>query len=436
MAKRRKKDTKIEVNNITLSNIDRSYKGIPQWRDAIKAAESVESPRRVRLYDLYEEAILDLHLTAVIEKRQMFVTNIPLKFFDKAGKEVDAINELIDTEAFEEMMKDLLNSRFFGHSLVWFDKIEGNQLEHRLIPRKHVDPKKGIVMKYQYDDTGIDYRQPPYNMYCMEAGRDNDLGLLSKASVAVIYKKGDVSDWSVYAQVFGAPFREYVYDDPTARPQLEKVAKEQAVASYVVRPRNSEFKLHDTANKSGSSDLYSNLAKFCNDEISKLILLNTMTTDAQGGNYKGEVHANSEKEVAKADRRFMLRLLNEKLIPILEKFGYPVSGGRFGYEEQDGMTPKERLEFDLKLNNIAPLDEEYWYETYNRPRPKNPKQAEENKAANKAPRQEKEETAQQEQPSKKKTDPKPKQKKEVKLSEKESSIWLKLKGFFSAFPRS
>ncbi|WP_053405163.1 hypothetical protein [Persicobacter sp. CCB-QB2] len=49
MAKRSNKkenkiSPKVEVNNITLSNIDRSYKGIPEWRDAIKAAESVDNP--------------------------------------------------------------------------------------------------------------------------------------------------------------------------------------------------------------------------------------------------------------------------------------------------------------------------------------------------------------------------------------------------------
>ncbi len=356
----------------------------------------------------------------------MFVTNLPLKFFDQSGKEVEQINDLINTEAFEEMMKDLIDSRFYGHSLVWFDKIEGTTLEHKLIPRKHVNPKKGIVMKHQSDEHGESYRETPYNMYCMEAGRPDDLGLLSKAAVAVIYKKGNVSDWSVFAQVFGAPFREYVYDDPTARAQLEAIAKQQAVASYVVRPRNSEFKLHETTHKSGSSDLYSNLAKFCDEQNSKAILLNTMTTDAQGGNYKGEVHASSEKEVAKADRRFMLRLLNEKFIPILEKFGYAVAGGRFGYEEQDGMTPKERLEFDMKLNEIAPIDQEYWYETYNRPRPKK-MQKEEVEAA---------EEEQQPKEQKKPTPSQKSKKKEVKLSQEEQSLWLKLKSFFSVFPRS
>ncbi|WP_053404985.1 DUF935 family protein [Persicobacter sp. CCB-QB2] len=421
-----KKTHKIEVNNFTISNIDRSYKGIPEWRSAIKAAESADNPRRTLLYDLYEEVVLDLHLTALIEKRQMFVTNIPLKFFDKSGKEVEIINDLINTENFEEMMKDLIDCRFYGHSLIWFDSIEGKTLDYKLIPRKHVNPRKGIVMKHQYDDSGEQYREAPYNMYCLEAGKPDDLGLLSKAALAVIYKKGNVSDWSVFAQVFGAPFREYIYDDPTARPQLEAIAKEQSAASYVVRPRNSEFKLHETTHKSGSSDLYSNLAKFCDEQNSKAILLNTMTTDAQGGNYKGEVHASSEKEVAKADRRFMLRLLNEKFIPILEKFGYAVAGGRFGYEEQDGMTPKERFEFDEKFSEKAPLDDDYWYETYNRPRPKKKQKELEKEGGDPKPKEN----------HKPKPAKKEEKKEEVKLSQEEQSFWLKLKSFFSDFPRS
>jgi len=363
------KTPKIEVINIQLSTIDRTYKGIPEWRNAIIAAESIYHPRRIRLYDLYEEVKLDMHLSALLDKRRSKVTNTTIKFFNADGKENDVINNLIETERFEDMIKDIIDSKFEGHSLLWFNSI-ADKIDYKLIPRKHVRPETHQVISQVYDETGIDYLEKPYANYVLEAGKPNDLGLLAKAAVGVIYKKGDVADWSVFAQIFGTPFREYIYDDPSTKKQLEEVAKLTESASFVVRPTNAEFKIHDTGNKTGSSDLYSVLAKFCDDQMSKLILLNTMTTDAQGGNYKGEVHAESEEAVTKADKRFVLRILNEKFKHILQNFGYAVEGGWFGYEDQEEMSLKEQLEFDLKFHEKAPLDEDYWYETYNRPRPK------------------------------------------------------------------
>ncbi|BDD11663.1 hypothetical protein FUAX_40950 (plasmid) [Fulvitalea axinellae] len=370
VTKRTPKKNSVNIIDLSLSNVDRSYKGIKEWRRAIESATSVTNPIRRSLYDLYEEITLDLHLTAVLEKRRNKVVNQPIHFFSADGKESDEIKKLIETEAFEDMLKDILDSRFQGHSLLWFDAVADGKINYQLIDRRHVRPETGQVVKYIYDDKGIDYTRPPYSNYCLTAGKTKDLGLLSKAAVAVIYKKGDVADWALFAQIFGMPFREYIYDDPSTKAQLEQVAKEQESASYIVRPRNSEFNVHDTGSKTGSSGLYKDLAQFCDDQMSKLILLNTMTTDAQGGNYKGEVHAQSEQEVAEADKRFILRILNEKFRTVLANFGYAVEGGTFAYDDKVKMSPKEQLEFDIKFNQIAPLDEDYWYETYNRPKPK------------------------------------------------------------------
>jgi hypothetical protein len=46
MAKKTTDNKPIEIFNITLSQIDRGYKGIDEWRTAIKSAESIHNPRR------------------------------------------------------------------------------------------------------------------------------------------------------------------------------------------------------------------------------------------------------------------------------------------------------------------------------------------------------------------------------------------------------
>jgi phage gp29-like protein len=373
--KNKVKKPNIEVFNITVAQVDRSYKGIDEWRTALKAAESITSPRRKQLYDLYDEIMLDPHLTSITEKRLMRVTNTTIKFFDSKGKEHEEINKLIETEAFENMLKDILDCRFQGYSLLWFKDITPEKIDYKLINRRHVRPESTEVVNEIYDDSGIDYTDPLYSRFVLTAGKPKDLGLLIKAAVSVIYKKGDVADWSVFAQIFGTPFREYTYEgnDPATKTMLEQVAKNTTSAPYAIMPSNANVKTHDSVSKSGSSQLYKHLAEFCDGQNSKLILHNTMTTDAKGGNYKGEIHAQSEQEVTKADKKLAIRILNEKFKPILENFGFKVEGGHFAYEEKEQLTLKQRLELDKELAEIIDIDDEYFYETYNIPQPKNKK---------------------------------------------------------------
>lgn len=365
----------IEVFKIELSQIDRSYKGIDEYRNALKAAESITNPRRKLLYDLYDEIKLDPHLSSIMEKRKLKVTNTTIKFFNKNGKENEEVNALLETEAAEAMIKDILDSRFFGYSLLWFNSISEDKIDYKLIPRAHVRPETHEVVEQVYDSEGVDYTDPLYSRFVLTAGQTKDLGLLIKAAPYVIYKKGDVADWSVFAQVFGTPFREFKYEgsDPKTKTMLETVAKNSVSAPYAITPTNTSMTIHDSNSKSGSSQLYKHLAEFCDDQNSKLILHNTMTTDAKGGNYKGDVHAKSEEEVSKADKRFVIRILEEKFKYILANFGFKVEGGYFAYEDKEQLTLKQRLEIDKELHGMISIDDDYFYETYNIPKPKNTK---------------------------------------------------------------
>ncbi len=358
----------MEAPTLTLSNTDRAYKDIAKWRQAIKAAENITHPRRKQLYDIYKEAMLDAHLISVTGKRRSKIVNSKILFFNSDGSINEEIGKLMETEAAEDMLKDIIDSRFWGHSLLWFNDIS-ETINYTLIEREHVNPVSQEVLKQVHDLSGIKYNESPTNNYVLEAGKPKDLGLLVAASMWCIYKKGDVSDLALFAESFGNPFREYIYDDVTAKTALERSAKEHRAASYLVRPRNAEFKLHESTTKSGSSDLFLGFEELCDDQMSKVILHNTMTTDAKGGNYKGEVHEKSEKEVAKADKRFIIKILNEKFIPILENFGVNTQNGYFAYEDEDPLPIEKRFDIDMKFAERFEVEPEYFYKKYKIPIP-------------------------------------------------------------------
>jgi len=364
-----KQPAKAQAPTLTLAPVDRNYKGIQQWRMAIKAAEDIYYPSRKKLYDLYKEIMLDTHLLSVIGKRRAKVTNTRIRFFNQDGSENDIINKLIDTEAGEELIKDIIDCRFYGHSLIWFNGITPDKIDYTLIERAHVKPSTQEVLPRVHDLHGVSYAEKHLANYVMEVGKANDLGLLVTCAPWLIYKKGGVSDFALFAETFGTPFREYIYNDSTAKGALERAAKLTGASQYIVRPHNADFKLHESGQKAGSKDLFVGLGDLCDSQVSKAILHNTMTTDAMGGNYKGEVHEKSEKEVSKADKRFVIRILNEKFRHILVAHGIKANG-HFGYEEEDSMPPEKRFEIDMKFAEKFEVEPEYFYEKYKMPIPK------------------------------------------------------------------
>lgn len=373
MAKKavKKKTPAVEVYNVSVSQVDRSYKGILEWRNALKAAESITNPRRKLLYDLYKEIILDTHLEGVIGKRKLKITNKTFKFHDKNGKDNEEINTLIEKQFFEDVLNDLLDARFWGHSLLWFEELNDERQKYTLIERANVRPEVGEVIKEIYDDKGVPYRELPTSNYIIEAGKPKDLGLLLKCAPYAIYKKGNLSDWALFNQMFGFPFREFTYDghDPKVKKEIERIAKSTLTAPYAVIPSNASMKILENGSKSSSNALFKDLSSFSDKQMSKAILHSTMTIDAEGGNYKGDVHHQSEKEVTKADEKYILRILNTQFIQILANFGYKVDGGRFIVDNEDGLSLKDRLAIDKDLNDIVEIEPEYFYDKYKIPVP-------------------------------------------------------------------
>ncbi len=69
------KTNNIVINELIIRSADRCRKDIATWRAALINAESVYFPNRSRLYDVYEDIILDGHLTGIIAKRIDAVLN-------------------------------------------------------------------------------------------------------------------------------------------------------------------------------------------------------------------------------------------------------------------------------------------------------------------------------------------------------------------------
>lgn len=357
---------------------------------AIKAAENVDYSQRSKLYDLYTDILLDTHLSSVIEKRKNAVLCSSIEF-QRNGKPDDAINEQILSPWFYRCVADILDARFWGFSLLQFYK-NGEWIDYDLVPRKHVEPVRKLILTRQTDLLGTPWEEFADLLFI---GRSSDLGLLAKAAPWVIYKRNTTADWAQFSEVFGMPIQEYIYetDDEEARARALNDANSIGSLATFIHSKDTELQLREAGNKTGSADVYERLVERCNSEISKLVLGNTLTTESseKGTQALGTVHKKVEESVAKADREYVLNVLNYDMTDIFSHMGINTAGGKFCFPEKKDVDPNTEMSVLTQLHTTfsLPIDDDYLYEKFGVEKPKDYDKQKRQQAEDKKAREEK-----------------------------------------------
>jgi SPP1 gp7 family putative phage head morphogenesis protein len=370
----------IVLHQIDVRPFSRREQDVTSWRSALRSAEGM-IPRRVLLYDLYADVDLDGHVEAVTGKRRDAVTNANWQFVDKEGVPVEEINQLIDSIGFEELLEEIINSKFWGYSILeptFFQTEDGSwEMAANLIPRLNYRPEKGIVAYDQTSETGVNIREGFYAKTVMEVGKPNDLGLYNKVAPYQVLKRGGVGDWALFVQVFGNPIVDATWDgfDEGQRLKLLDAINSLGSGGALVRPAGTNVSLIE--NKSNANgDLQDKFMSFLNREISKALLGSTETTEssASSGYAQAETHAGQDDKKNESDINFARRVLNSRFIKILNAHGFAAFNGRFIIEGEDNeLTTKESFEIHKALRKELGLQisDDFFYETYGIPKPEN-----------------------------------------------------------------
>lgn len=375
--------------DIILQSAEIFHFDINKFTQAYRSASAIDCYNRARLYDMYESAMLDLHLSGLIDKRIDGVSLIPIQF-TREGKPDDVINEQLQAPWFQDFIEDLVMTKFYGFGLFQFRK-DGEWINYYKVPYKHFDPVRKEILRYELDSSG-EPMENFANMLYVGKG-DRDLGLMRKLVPMVLYKRGNFGDWANYCQIFGIPIREYTYDagDEETRKRLISDARRQGANAVYIHPKDSNLNLIESGTKQGSSDLFKSFNEICNVEMSIAVLGNTLTTSAQstGSEALGTVHAEEENKKQKKDRQFILNVLNYEMTDIFAQLGFNVQGGRFEYVESRNIDTTAQIAIVEKLNQMGlPMSDDYLYETFNIEKPEDYDSLKAEKAAEKARQEE------------------------------------------------
>ena len=358
--------------DIVLQSPEIFHFDIAKYMSSLQAASSIDFYSRGRLYDMYGSALLDLHLSGVIEKRLRGVTRIPIAF-RRDGELDETVNAELRGPWFRRFLKDILQSKFWGFSLFQFYRGEDGRIAYDLIDRKHYDPVRREILRYETDRSGVPVDEFSNMLEVGEGARD--LGLLAKLVPMVLYKRGNMGDWAEFCQIFGMPIREYLYDagDEKTREKLLRDARNQGGNAVYIHPKDSDLRLIDCGSKTGSADLYERFMNMCNTEMSIAVLGNTLTTDAKatGTQALGRVHQDEENEMKEDDRDFVIDVLNYHMPGIFAALGVDTAGGEFVDVTRKEVDKTVQIGVVEKLSAMGlPISDDYLYDTFDVDKPK------------------------------------------------------------------
>ena len=93
-------------------------KDIGDWRAAWQLAINIDNPNRQRLYDIYRDVEVDLHLSGCIQQREGFVLARSFKIVRQDGETDEEATKCFNAPWFKQLMKHALDANYWGHSLI------------------------------------------------------------------------------------------------------------------------------------------------------------------------------------------------------------------------------------------------------------------------------------------------------------------------------
>ena len=326
------------VRKLVPKSISRVRKDLESWRKALKAADSTDRPRRRELMDLYADVMLDALLTSQIEQRIGRTIQCDFSLKDANGNiNEEATSALSEAVWFPLLERYMLESIYYGHSLVElsYDAVKG--LDVTLVPRQNVIPELGLFL---YDVTGDDgdlYRNMrEYGTYILEFGSARNYGLLNKAVPHALFKKFADSCWSELCEIYGIPPR-YIKtntQDPEMLDRAESMLRDMGSAAYFIIDTTEEFQFASGVSTNG--DVYKNLIALCNSEMSLLISGAQIGQDTANGNRsKEEVSVDQLVKLVNGDKRNVKTWMNSIVMPALIRLGIMPDGLLFSFNSEE-----------------------------------------------------------------------------------------------------
>lgn len=354
-----------DTNEIAVAQVTDKYSEYPsngltpvKLAEIFKEADAGDVLRQMELFEEMEEK--DPHLFSQLQTRKNAVTGLDFEIIpfsdDPRDKEIaDFIEEQINgIESLEDVETDLLDAigKGFAVSEIMWGYDEGHVVVRGIKSRHQkrffwdsLDDSFKVRTKDAPEGILLPANKFIVHRYKARSGHTSRAGILRVVAWMYLFKNYDLKDWVSFAEVYGLPLRLGKYAPGAS--EADKVALMQALiqigadaAGIIPDGTSIDF---ITTEKTSSSDLYERLARYCDEQISKAILGQTLTSDSGGGSYaQSKTHNDVRHDLTVADCKSLASTLRRDLIRPLCIFNFGedkrVPHIRFDCEESEDLT--------------------------------------------------------------------------------------------------
>lgn len=325
------------VAQIVPKSVSRVRSDIGTWKAALRQADNVDNPRRVRLQHLYDDVMQDAHLTSLVELRLQSLLGAPFAL-RRNGETDDEATALLSAATWKrDIERYAWEETLYGHSLVELTITAAGMPQATLLPRTNVVPERGVLLLSEDDDDGIRYREArEYGTWVLEFGSPHNYGLLNKAIPHVLFARFAQQCWSELCEIYAIPPRVLKTNtqDPEMLDRAEQMMRDFGAAAWFVIDSSENFDFAKGADTNG--DVYRNLIAVCKEASSLLICGAQLGQDTLNGNRsKEEAGVKLFDRIAQADRARMRGYWNEIILPALARIGLLPPGLTYEYQQAE-----------------------------------------------------------------------------------------------------
>lgn len=388
---RRPVTARVAVGDVNDKFSDYPSNGLTPRRLARIFREADEGNVRAQM-ELFEEIEeKDTHLFSQMQTRKLAVTGLDWKVqpFSQDGRDKEIAEfvegQLRGIENFDEVLIDMLDAIGKGISimeLAWAVKDGKNVIEDI----EYVHPKK-LVWDSATDELKICTREYPSGVgfpenkfvvhkYKAKSGHASRAGIMRVVSWMYLFKNYDIKDWVSFCEVFGMPLRLGKYDatasDDDKKQLMEAIISLGTDAAGIV-PNSTMIEFIESQ-KTTSVEIYEKLARYCDEQISKAILGQTLTSDSGGGSYaQSKTHDEVRHDLTVADAKALAVTIRRDIIrPLVEfNFGTGANIPLFAFDSREVEDQKEAVDVlkTLACDMGLEIPASYIYKKFNIPEP-------------------------------------------------------------------
>ncbi len=331
-------------------------------------------------YETYHEMTNDSHIWSCIQSRKSGTLSLKYNIepLNSIPDYIELINYYFNEINLNKLKNEILDAIFFGMQVIelnWdYRNFNGKNyllpIEFKTFKQENfvLNSDEQLCIK----TNNLEYELVPEYKFLLvlnEADESNPYGdaVLKKCYWYLTFKNGVIRFWINYAEKYGSPLLLGQFQRGATEEEARNLADALAGMSQdavIVTPSDFKIELAES-NRSASSELFRELIKHCNNEISKAILSQTLTTEIESGSYAAaNIHYKIRKELIKSDCYLVENSLNTLIKYIFEVNNLGNNLPKFKHIIDDSDN-NARLERDLKLlNNGIKFSKQYLIENY------------------------------------------------------------------------